>query len=64
MFEDLHSQQLLEDNQTATTQEQGLLPDSPVGQSFLHYFHHGWGFIYEVLKQGNAPSGKQKSAIP
>jgi hypothetical protein len=42
-----------------------LLPQDPLGQRFLQYFHHGWSFIEApVPEEGQRPSWRTESRYP
>jgi hypothetical protein len=42
-----------------------LLPQDPVGQRFLQYFHHGWGFIQAPMpERGERPDWRTQNRYP
>jgi hypothetical protein len=43
----------------------GLLPQDPIGQHFLHYFHHGWSFIEAPTPEwGERPNWRTERRYP
>jgi hypothetical protein len=43
----------------------GLLPQDPIGQRFLHYFHHGWSFIEAPTPElGERPNWRTERRYP
>jgi hypothetical protein len=42
-----------------------LLPQDPIGQRFLKYFHHGWGFIEAPMpERGERPNWRTEKRYP
>jgi hypothetical protein len=42
-----------------------LLPQDPIGQHFLHYFHHGWSFLEADMPEwGNRPDWRTETRYP
>jgi hypothetical protein len=42
-----------------------LLPQDPIGQHFLHYFHHGWSFLEADMPEwGERPKWRTETRYP